>query len=211
MRVKCFLITPTLHAQLALRRYWKPVAGDAASCAHYHNAETPVGRGTYTRDTDGYFNLVDEVGTAEDRWPTACDKCGAPVPDDAEKQLFADHVWISASGEEYSQQRDRVPGMMWNAWWAGEWARGPDGQCLCVILPDGFEWMIDGPASNCTMPDDRGPFDKAHRCWVRHGEPPNLVVDKNGRTCAAGAGSIQSRRSYHGFLGTNGAAPGEFT
>lgn len=47
---------------------------------------------------------------------------------------------------------------------------------------------------NCTMP-----YDYEHRCWVRHGEPPAITVDKQGHTCAAGAGSIQCG-SYHGFL-----------
>jgi hypothetical protein len=77
--------------------------------------------------------------------------------------------------------------------------KGPDGRCLVVVCPNGCEWMIDGPASNCTMPQDRGPFSSSHRCWVRHGEPPNITVDKAGRTCAAGAGSIQAG-DYHGFL-----------
>jgi hypothetical protein len=70
-------------------------------------------------------------------------------------------------------------------------ASGPQ---LEVILPDLTPWNIDSRAHNCTMPAD---FD--HRCWVRHGEPPAITVDKNGLTCAAGAGSIQSG-GYHGFL-----------
>lgn len=65
---------------------------------------------------------------------------------------------------------------------------------LNVVCPDGHWWDIDGRASNCTMKDD-----KAHRCWVRHGEPPDITVDKNGPTCAAGAGSIKTP-GYHGFL-----------
>jgi hypothetical protein len=69
-----------------------------------------------------------------------------------------------------------------------------DGTHLHVRLPNGEFWNVDGRASNCTMPDDR-----LHRCWVRHGEPPLVTVDKNGLTCAAGAGSIQAG-DYHGFL-----------
>jgi hypothetical protein len=34
---------------------------------------------------------------------------------------------------------------------------------------------------------------------VRHGEPPQITVDKRGLTCHAGAGSI-ALGSYHGFL-----------
>jgi hypothetical protein len=43
------------------------------------------------------------------------------------------------------------------------------------------------------------PDDGEHRCWVRHGEPPRITVDKNGPTCQAGAGSILAG-DYHGFL-----------
>lgn len=70
---------------------------------------------------------------------------------------------------------------------------GPDGHILIVNTPGGH-WIIDSRASNCTLPHD-----DEHRCWVRHGEVPNITVDKNGLTCSAGAGSIQCG-SYHGFL-----------
>jgi hypothetical protein len=71
-----------------------------------------------------------------------------------------------------------------------------DGRHLYVVCPDGHTWNVDGRASNCTMRDDR-----EHRCWVRHGDPSSgpITVDKNGRTCAAGAGSIDTG-AYHGFL-----------
>src|SRR5258707_10267822 len=65
-----------------------------------------------------------------------------------------------------SDLRDPTPGMMWDAWWSGEWAKGPDGKCLVVVCPNGSQWMIDGPASNCTMKDDQGPYGVAHRCWT---------------------------------------------
>jgi hypothetical protein len=64
---------------------------------------------------------------------------------------------------------------------------------LMVTTPGG-DWNIDSRASNCTLKNDR-----LHRCWIRHGAPPNITVDKAGKTCAAGAGSIQAG-SYHGFL-----------
>jgi hypothetical protein len=67
------------------------------------------------------------------------------------------------------------------------------GRILAVMTPGGT-WIIDSRASNCTKPTDN-----KHRCWVRHGEPPNVTVDKNGETCEAGAGSIIAG-SYHGFL-----------
>jgi hypothetical protein len=69
-----------------------------------------------------------------------------------------------------------------------------DGLHLVVRLPNGHVWNIDHRASNCTMK-----LDYEHRCWIRHGEPPNITVDKNGLTCQAGAGSILAG-DWHGFL-----------
>lgn len=89
----------------------------------------------------------------------------------------------------------RPVGAMWYATWregCGFW-HGPDGRIVEVMTPGGV-WCIDQRCSNCTMPEDN-----EHRCWVRHGEPPKLTVDKNGLTCGAGAGSILIG-SFHGFL-----------
>lgn len=105
------------------------------------------------------------------------------------------------TGEVFEHLASAPPGAMWDATWmhdckGGYFLGGPnsDGRFLVVRLPNGHDWCIDSRASNCTTPND-----KTHRCWVRHGEPPNITVDKNGKTCAAGAGSIQSG-DYHGFL-----------
>jgi hypothetical protein len=95
-----------------------------------------------------------------------------------------------------------VPGAMF--WWdihdqqADDHVAGSryfvSGPQLTVILPDFHPWTIDGRASNCGKPAD---FE--HRCWIRHGEPPAITVDKQGLTCEAGAGSIQTG-SWHGYL-----------
>lgn len=108
------------------------------------------------------------------------------------------------TGEVYAHLKDAPPGAMWDAPWMHDYGKsrggflmaGPntDGRFLIVRMPNGHDWMIDSRCSNCTLPEDDD-----HRCWVRHGEPPNLTVDKNGRTCSAGAGSIQSG-NWHGFL-----------
>lgn len=104
------------------------------------------------------------------------------------------------TGEEMTLS-EAPAGAMWDAHWygrdkkGGPWGagRGTDGLWLVVKTPGG-EWLPDMRASNCTMPDDN-----EHRCWVRHGAPPEVTVDKNGLTCGAGAGSI-GIGSYHGFL-----------
>lgn len=77
-------------------------------------------------------------------------------------------------------------------WWDNE--TGPH---LIVMYPGdpSGEWDIDSRANNCGRPADR-----THRCWIRHGTPPNITVDKVGDTCSAGAGSIFGRNGYHGML-----------
>ena len=85
-------------------------------------------------------------------------------------------------------------GALW-AWQPPYDPKTPDGLKVNCRLPDGRDWHIDGRATNCTMVED-----DEHHCWIRHGtvgEP--VTVDKNGRTCSAGAGSIATP-DYHGFL-----------
>lgn len=80
--------------------------------------------------------------------------------------------------------------------------KGADGRSMVVIIPGNHDWSIDAIAKNCDKRDDR-----EHRCWIRHGEPPNLTVDKLAgtpdasakTTCGAGAGSIQTDH-WHGYL-----------
>jgi hypothetical protein len=99
--------------------------------------------------------------------------------------------------------RRNEPGAMWYAPDGSYKSRlGPDGRFLMVRLPNGDIWRVDSRASNCTRPDD-----DVHRCWVRHGEAPNITVDKNGDTCGCGhsigSGWKDGAYTYHGFL-TNG-------
>lgn len=68
------------------------------------------------------------------------------------------------------------------------------GEHLHVVLPNGHIWNVDERAANCTMPEDG-----EHRCWVRHGDPPHITVNKDGNTCAAGRGSVKSG-DFHGYL-----------
>ncbi len=100
---------------------------------------------------------------------------------------------------------------------------GPDGKSYVIKTPGG-SWYVDSRASNCDSPCkncgiiyrdhdkeknssacDKYEDSRPHKCWVRHGEPPNLHVDKNGVTCGAGAGSIMfsdegGKETYHGYL-----------
>lgn len=221
MGVKCFLITGTGVFRQHLRRYSSEHSVPCPAMPgkySYHNADgLELPRITLKLEPDPEdgalcyeLNPTPLPPPGDPRWPAKCDKCAYAFKGDDEYQIFEDEVYVDAAGKEFSL-REPVAGMMWDAWWFGDDMKGPDGKCLVAVTPDLWEWMIDGPCSNCTMPTDRGPFATAHRCWVRHGAPPDLIVDKNGRTCAAGAGSIQTNHAYHGFLGCNGANPGYFT
>ena len=107
---------------------------------------------------------------------------------------YCDTRWEDIPKDEHDFP---LPGSMF-------WMHYSSGQCdvhdppcdqhLAVVCPDRHIWVIDSRARNCTMPTD-----KRHRCWVRHGSPPNITVDKDGVTCQAGAGSIQTP-DWHGFL-----------
>lgn len=154
----------------------------------------------------------DKPADDDPRWPLKCDKCVFLFAPNEVRQFFYDLLYRRVDTGELTALRDAPPGAMWNAWWLTDLLPGgmipgpfPDGQALMVKCPNGRDWFIDGRASNCTMPKD-----DAHHCWIRHGTPPDLVVDKNGVTCQAGAGSILAG-DYHGFLGTGGAPPGWFT
>lgn len=121
-------------------------------------------------------------------WPTKCDHCGAPVTPYATKQVFNERLYDTPSGK-------LEPGCLYYApWYDDMYWDNQDTPTLCAILPNGGHWVIDGRASNCTMPKER-----THRCWIRHGTPPDIHVDKKGFSCNAGAGSIK-QGDYHGFL-----------
>ena len=203
MAVKCFMVHETGRFRATLRRF---TLGASVKCTAHswgHDASSAkIGVVEGVRSERGYWDLdaieKKHMPAKDDpRWPTQC-ACGYVFKPEDEWQLSTDHILVDDAGKEYSR-RDPTPGMMWFADWYGDYWKGPDGHCLVAVCPDGHPWIVDGQASNCTMKDDTGPFDKHHRCWCRHGTPPNITVDKNGRTCRAGAGSIMTGK-WHGFL-----------
>jgi hypothetical protein len=136
-------------------------------------------------------------------WPVRCE-CGKEFQQ-PRRSSGTHRYWRRADTGEHQWRIGLFgPGAMWFASWfhGGE----IDGKLLygmdwdnafeppLIIMTPGGEWNVDSRASNCSRKEDR-----THRCWVRHGTPPQLTVDKNGDTCAAGGGSIQAG-SYHGVL-----------
>jgi hypothetical protein len=194
--VKCFWIEPSGTLKVRLRRY---VGFDESRCSvgGYHNAHSeeverrPHTAGTYI--SQGGPEVFERYPKTDPRWPTRC-ACGYAFQDSDAWQEFVDQIYVDKKGREYLL-RDNVPGMMYDAWWLHDTQYvGADGRSIMVVCPDGHEWCIDSRASNCDMKKDT-----EHKCWIRHGEPPMLTVDKNGKTCGAGAGSIQTPK-WHGFL-----------
>lgn len=194
----------------------------------YHNAITPLDV-IEDGNPDGTYSSSSQDAPSHDdpRWPTTCG-CGYQFTDADEYQLSAHRLYRRTDTGEEMALHDAPVGAMWFADWmlseGSNHYRGPDGHCLVVRCPDKHDWTVDGRANNCTMgckncgaaysghdwqkckqydPQDDG----EHKCWVRHGDPRtgNITVDKNGLTCNAGGGSIDTGH-YHGFLRS-----GEFT
>lgn len=208
MTVACFMLDFANEAEWGLRRYTDYKDASLPICPRdggrwntSHGALLILGRhpAVIVTDSDGRVTMAVDSRTAQiewpadddPRWPTHCE-CGFAFRDTDAHQRWTEMLYRRRDTGELTTLRNAPDGAMWDAMWY-PW-KGPDGRSLVTKCPGGSEWMIDGRASNCTLPND-----DVHRCWIRHGEPPRLTVDKNGLTCAAGAGSIQAG-NYHGFL-----------
>lgn len=220
MGIKVFWIEPTDRERQWLRRFNfgkdRPCAKSKYGC----DAMFEIGEADILYTKDGYIDGTKSKGRIapppdDPRWPKACTGCGNPFGEKDEHQLHGKQIYVRPDTGERYILRDAPIGACWDAWWVhqrkrGEeipapgvgWLIGPDGRSLVVKCPDGHDWMIDSRASNCGSPND-----DAHHCWVRHGKPEDgtLHVDKAGKTCSAGAGSIATGK-WHGFLHN-----GEFT
>jgi hypothetical protein len=186
--IKCFFLEPTDRERQSLRRYASHTDGSekCSTKVGCHDAQVLIGEAP--NDDKAHEHPHDDA-----RWPTKCEKCDYSFTEEDHWQLFTKRIYKRSDNGEESTLFDVEAGAMWHADWMPDERKGPDGHCLVVMTPGG-EWMVDSRASNCTMPTDT-----VHRCWVKHGTPPDVTVDKNGNTCNAGGGSIQAG-SFHGFL-----------
>lgn len=168
-RIKVFFCEDI--GELMVSETWKCVDG--------HETEVDLGRMTKASYDD------------ESRWDVK-GTCHCAMPSKLDTRHGRKIYRRIDTGEELGVKSSVPPGAIYVAGYRS----GPDGRALTVVCPDGHHWFIDGRASNCTMKGD-----DMHRCWVRHGRPEDgtLHVDKNGNTCAAGAGSIDTGK-WHGFL-----------
>lgn len=206
--IKVFWIEPNHRERHWLRRYRSSAEHKCAKTGSYCNGMRLIGDADIRYTADGNISSRDDLKPpkSDPRWPIACEACGEPFTEKDEYQLFGRQLFVRPDTGEVMTTNDAPPGACWDAWWITErrkggptgvgWMVGDDHRCLMVKCPDGHDWMIDARASNCTMKDDN-----AHHCWVRHGRPEDgtLHVDKNGHTCQAGGGSIDTGK-WHGFL-----------
>ena len=199
MNVKCIFIEPLNTSSRFLRRY---SYGDAKCPSSTwksggpHDAQIRIEDGIVNYTENGYIK-GEPTDRKDPRFPKEC-PCGYHFTNDDAWQLVSHQQYTcKETGEIFlSNHEEHIPvGAIYDARWLNDvkqWT-GPDGNSLHIKTPGGI-WNIDSRASNCGRPED-----DTHKCWVRHGEPPNLHVDKNGDTCNAGAGSI-AIGEYHGFL-----------
>lgn len=204
MRVKVFWCQESPKVARSLRRYADGPCPNVPGQCSYHNAKSA--EIDFVESTPGeYLRLEDkqvEEFKGDPRWPTQC-SCGYAFQETDNWQVFLDRVYVRKDTGEEFRHKSMPVGAMWDAWWVSKDGirsvrrhTGPDGIALCVETPGGM-WMVDSRANNCTMPED-----DTHYCWVRHGDPRKgtVHVDKQGHTCAAGAGSIAQGDRFHGFL-----------
>lgn len=171
--------------QRSLSAMWD---GDCSGGGGFHIARQPVGAPV---PADQEADLPELVGG----WDGNCERCGLAIPweQGVRPSGAVLTVYDTPSGK-------LEPGCLYWADWLDQEGRcfygwtNCDGRHLHGVLPNGHYWDIDARAANCGSPTD-----STHRCWVRHGEPPTVHVDKYGHTCTAGAGSIIGG-DYHGFL-----------
>lgn len=125
---------------------------------------------------------------SDPRWPKTCVRCGNEFGVDWTRSSGRDEYYRGAPDAELHTRRELLPGATWDAQWTNR--TGPDGISLCVKLPNGIEWLVDGPASN----------DPTGKPWTRSGDPRQANVTARP---SIGAGKAGDPGYYHGFL-TNG-------
>ena len=222
--MKCIFLTETDQAEVSVRRfaYSERKGKCQASGMGAHDASGAIGRRpVLPTDARGDNHPHDDA-----RWPARC-ACGYEFAPDDQWQCNPEVLYRRSDNGELVTLRNAPIGAMWFADWLSDCPEyaGPDGNTLIVRLPGRHDWTVDGRASNCDSPCSQcsRPYHahaggrcngavgyrpdcsnsyrdaRPHKCWVRHGAPPDVHVDKAGITCGAGAGSI-AVAGYHGFL-----------
>lgn len=180
MNVQTFWLEKTDRVRVCLRRFGGNCSGPAGYCNAFVVIHDNVPEAEWPCSGDD----EERVPHDDARWPTACDACGASFTDDHKWQIFLKHLYRGPGGEMHTLI-DAPAGAMWDADWMPDRYRGPDGIHLVVKLPNGHEWLADGPAAN-------GPG------WTRTGDPRQANVTASPSIGCPWPPS--SPRYYHGWL-----------
>lgn len=187
--IRTFLIEPSEFVQFAVVRVSKGRLCDlhpTVPCyARWVAYEGPA-------DAEKTAQLSHSIFSNPALWPGSCDRCGKHFSHEDSISTGENHVYTNADRTWFGLLSEAPPGAMWWATWMDEFMPHQLEHVLVVKTPGG-EWTPDARCSNCTRPNEE------HWCWVLHGPLENVTVDKQGNTCAAGAGSI-AQPNYHGFL-----------
>lgn len=205
-RIRCFMLEPAPFAREALRRFvftndddGNPVpAHKCPGCPFRGIHDATVILGQIPLALSEHEGRMDDHPHDDPRWPRKCDRCDFVFEERSRWQHVVERLFRRSDNGELCTLRDAPVGAMYFADWMPKDMGGPDGRFLMVVCPGNHPWAVDGQANNCTIKTGPDAY-PAHRCWVRHGTPPDITVDKNGKTCAAGAGSIVVP-GWHGFL-----------
>lgn len=166
-KVVCFFIEPADSGVESLRRY---SSGSTCPSSHgYHNASVDISIINWSIPHHGAGLLPSDELKADPRWPKGC-ACGYEFqPEDAWQHNVHRHFVDAASGALHLLS-SAPPGAMWNADWMHAFGKPmpPDGLWLCVRLPNGVDWLIDGPSRNSD--NTLGPG------WQRSGAPPKITA-----------------------------------
>lgn len=195
MSHKCFLIEPNGEVVQHVMVYI-----EGCRNGEYHRAEMAIRVEWKDPNADTRITLTDDDLKIVPQF-LLCEKCGQQLSTENMSRGAAARWRRIDTGEVKNHIHEFSVGAMWRATWYKSEKNGLYGwdwdnatEPPLIVLTPGGDWNIDSRASNCTLPNER-----LHRCWVRHGAPPTITVDKNGSTCRAGGGSIMCG-NYHGFL-----------
>lgn len=180
-RIECFMVERTELARESLRRFVFSTKAKCSGPYRYHNAEVVIAEAApFDSEYDGAHLQPSYELRGDTRWPKSC-TCGYEFTDADEWQHHFERLWRTPDGGLFTK-RELPPGSMYwlDARFLAVSYEVPGGQCLCVKLPDGVDWWIDGEANNAP---------RGQPGWQRSGTPPKVTANP----------SILTSR-YHGWL-----------
>jgi hypothetical protein len=161
--VICYYLEQIPKVRRYLRRYRSSATSTCPTRYGYCNAQTLLDEQDYPVGIT--LECYDDTISRDDpRWPKFCPGCGKGFADTDEWQVNVDALYRRSDTGAIVALGEAEAGAMWDAYW---WRyKGPDGKCLVVKLPNGHDWIIDGPSQQHKEPG----------AWTRTGTPPLITA-----------------------------------